>query len=196
MRTPKEYAQNLKNKVITQDMLAVSLFSVNKRAKNCRDQERSYRNGYDKYNNEEKYRNQKEEYYNMKEKLLELLSPACIHKEVFERRVRYYDYECDLESFDPNEIIYSNSYYDNDIKDYVQFVDVYEKDCRYYLFYALGNYSFHTPINDMDLKKYGLEIKKIDELVTTGTDISDLISTQFVNKLLQLIEEGDYQLCV
>lgn len=59
MRTPKEYMNNIKVGIITDKMLAESLFSVNKRAKNCRDKEREYRNSYDIYNNCEKYREQK-----------------------------------------------------------------------------------------------------------------------------------------
>lgn len=43
MRTPKEYSENLKNGIITAEMLEACLFSVNKRAKNCRDKIREYR---------------------------------------------------------------------------------------------------------------------------------------------------------
>lgn len=43
MRTPKEYSENMKNSIITMEMLGDCLFSVNKRAKNCRDQERKFR---------------------------------------------------------------------------------------------------------------------------------------------------------
>ena len=55
MRTPAMYTKNLKNHVITIQMLLDCLFSVNKRAKNYRDQERKYRHmRYDYYDNEEK----------------------------------------------------------------------------------------------------------------------------------------------
>lgn len=37
MKINKEYSKNLKNKIITSDMLYDSIFSLNKRAKNCRD---------------------------------------------------------------------------------------------------------------------------------------------------------------
>lgn len=63
MRTPTMYTKNLKNHVITTQMLLDCLFSVNKRAKNYRDQERKYRHmRYDYYDNEEKNRSKKEEY--------------------------------------------------------------------------------------------------------------------------------------
>ena len=104
METPKEYSKNLKNKIFTTDMLVDCLFSVNKRAKNCRDKEREYRdknrNHYytDKYNTEEKYRKKKEEYYSQKEKILSLFTPDCIHAETQTKRVRIYDYEVGYET--------------------------------------------------------------------------------------------------
>lgn len=178
-------------------MLAASLFSVNKRAKNCRDKERKYRDCYyDTYNNEEKYREQKEYYYRQKEKMLTVLSPTCIHREVFTKRERYYDYEPDFwELFETHDVVYEGGYYDNEVKDYVKFIDIKVEDYRYYLFYKLGDYSFHTPINDDMLKSYPeLEVRDINDLVTFGKDITELISMHFVKKLLDLINTGDYQL--
>lgn len=73
MKTPKEYNDNFKKGIITRDMLEACLYSVNKRAKNCRDKEleiRDYyrfsRYAYDKYHNEDKYRNQKKDIINKK----------------------------------------------------------------------------------------------------------------------------------
>lgn len=40
MKTPLEYTKNLKNKIITKQMLLDCLYSSNKRAKNYRDKER------------------------------------------------------------------------------------------------------------------------------------------------------------
>lgn len=37
MKTPKEYQDNLKNGIITEEMFTDCLYSVNKRAKNYRD---------------------------------------------------------------------------------------------------------------------------------------------------------------
>ena len=154
MRTPTMYTKNLKNHVITTQMLLDCLFSVNKRAKNYRDQERKYRNmRYDYYDNEEKNRSKKEEYYHKKDLMLSIIEPVCIHREVFERswRERIYDYEDEYWEF-KNEFVYTNGYWDNELKEYVEFGDVIreEKDYRYYLFYDLGgNHTFHTPIDDI-----------------------------------------------
>ena len=43
MKTPKEYSDNLSNHIITKQMLADCLYSVNKRAKNYHDKEREQR---------------------------------------------------------------------------------------------------------------------------------------------------------
>lgn len=198
MRTPKEYIDNLKKKIITEEMLGVSLYSVNKRAKNYRDKERSYRKSrYDVYDNEEKNRERKESYYKIKEQLLSVLIPTCIHKEAHKQKRRYYEYECDLHSFNPEDVVNQNEYYDRDLGEYVQFVDVQETDYRYYLYYKLGDYSFHTPINNDDELKILLElhdVEEVSEIVTSGKMITDLISMNFVHKLLAVIESGEYQL--
>lgn len=92
MRTPQEWAKNLENGTITEEMLDAALYSVNKRAKNCRDQKREYSHRYDKYHNAERYEEKESEYYSQKEKLLSALQPMCIHRETlgFEK-IRHYD---------------------------------------------------------------------------------------------------------
>lgn len=62
MKTPPQYTKNLKNKIITEEMLINCLYSSNKRAKNYRDKISEYRNyfrsnrfAYDKYGNIEKF---------------------------------------------------------------------------------------------------------------------------------------------
>lgn len=61
---------------------------------------------------------------------------------------------------------------------------------HYYLYYDLGNgHTFHTPINDYDLDYTDTkQVVDIDQLITSGHDIESLISTQFVKKVLGLIE--------
>ena len=90
MRTPKDYQNKLKDRVITKQMLLDCLYSSNKRAKNYRDKEREYRDyfrynryAYDKYDNVDKCKQKKEEYYKQKEFMLSILEPVCIHKELY-----------------------------------------------------------------------------------------------------------------
>lgn len=42
MRTPAAWTKNIRNGIITDEMLEAALFSVNKRAKNYRDKKREY----------------------------------------------------------------------------------------------------------------------------------------------------------
>lgn len=192
MRTPKKYTDNLKLGIITKDMLADCLYSVNKRAKNCRDKQRAYY-GMDSY--ADKYREQKEKYYGQKEILLHLIQPTCIHMETVQRKQRIYDYEPEYdECFYNGLFFHEGGYYDREMQQYVSFGDMYVDEQKYYLFYDLGKSSFHTPIENYEMKKYpNLELVDIGRLITAGKDIVDLVSTQFVEKVLTIILSGEYQ---
>lgn len=67
---------------------------------------------------------------------------------------------------------------------------------EYYLFYQIGAYSFHKPISQDALKsKYpNIDLVHIEELHTTGKDITDLISNQFVTKVINLIDSGNFEI--
>lgn len=188
-------------------MLLDCLYSSNKRAKNWRDKEREVRQEtkyrqswnhyyYDKYHNEEQANEKKEMYYAQKEIMLSVLRPVCIHKELigYERR-RIYDYEQDYRKFE-KQFVWENCYYDHDFEREVWFGDIELKDkpkYHYYLFYDVeGNHTFHTPIEEKDISRYKLPVIEIDHLETLGHDVTDLISNQFVVKLLELIKSGNY----
>lgn len=201
MRTPVEYTKNLKDHVITQDMLLACLFSSNKRAKNWRDKQREYRERrsyyHDKYDNEGKAKEKKEEYYHQKEIMLSVLKPVCIHKECYGyERTRIYDYEADYNKY-YDKFVWRNSYHDKVEDRYVCFGDIEDKSkplYHYYLFYDVGcNRTFHTPIEEEDVSKYDLEVVEIDKLDTKGYDIADLLSNQFVKKVVDLIESEDFK---
>ena len=202
MQTPKEYINNLNNKIITESMLEQCLFSVNKRAKNYRDKAKVYykeiKNNYylyDKYNYIEKYTNKKEEYYAMKEILLKLLSPICIHKQIIGyKRKRIYDYDKEFKNINDDNIVWSNSFWNYEKGKRTYFVDVEtdEQMINYYLFYKTKNYSFHQPIDENELNKFQLDIITINKLNTKGKDIHELISLQFVKKVIELIESNHY----
>lgn len=203
MKAPKEFVKNLNSGIITEPMLEMVLYSINKRAKNCRDQknkyyqigkESSYRNDY-AFKTVEKYKEKENEYYSQKDLILKnILEPICIHMEIVcnSHRVRYYDYEEEFESL-KNQAVNFGGYYDRDEEQYVEFIDVIEEhtDERYYLFYETENYSFHLPIYNSN--NYNLDVVKIDNLVTKGKDIVDLISVQFCNKVIQMIMDNDYK---
>jgi hypothetical protein len=196
MRTPKAYTDNLKKGIVTKEMLEDCLFSVNKRAKNCRDKERKIRNyyrnsryAYDKYNTEEKYRNKKDEYYSQKEILLSVIRPDSVHVETQMHRQRVYDYQKEYTTYKSlYNMVYENSYLDRDTDEEVHFYDIEMPVDKYYLFYDLGSHSFHKPIDEKQIEEY-LDLKKIhiDSLNTYGEDIKELVSTQFVRKVIELI---------
>lgn len=90
MKTPPEYTKNLKKKIITEQMLSDCLFSVNKRAKNYRDQAQKHK--FDYYGGASQ-RAEMERYYGYKEQFLSFLEPICIHKQYTgQERRRVYDY--------------------------------------------------------------------------------------------------------
>ena len=203
MRTPKIYNDLIKNKEITNKIIAECIYSVNKRAKNYRDKIEDYKQaGFYRYkeNNIENAKEQKEKYYSMKEDLLLNFSPKLIHKQYAgEKRQRVYSYQKNYEKLyneKRNDIVWENSYYDYDRNKEVEFFDysLGEKKYLYFLYYEIGEYSFHTPITEEKVEKNTqLEIKEIDEnFQTHGADIVDLLSTQFVQKVIDLLDSGDY----
>lgn len=207
MKTNKDYKENLKKGIITKEMLIKCLYSSNKRAKNYRDKEREYRDKarynyywYDKYNNIDKCESKKEEYYKQKEDMLSILKPTCIHKEFkyYEKR-RIKEFEDDYKKNIQNAV-WKNSYYDQELGREIRFIDIELKEKPiyfYYLYFDVGmDVSFHKPIKEEEIDKYekeGLEIKEIDELITEGKEITELISNQFVVKLIELIKSGKYK---
>lgn len=56
--------------------------------------------------------------------------------------------------------------------------------------------SFHTPVKQKDIKKDypHLKIENIrDDFYTVGKEIQELLSVQFVNKLIRLVESDDFE---
>ena len=96
-------------------------------------------------------------------------------------------------------MVWENCYYDRDLEMEVWFVDVIINtyiNYEYFLFYDFGNYSFHHPINldnvaatdeQLELAKYGKEIVEIEDLETYGEVVSNLMSLNFVKKVLEVL---------
>lgn len=191
MRTPAKYNTLIKNGKITSQILGEVLYSTNKRAKNWRDKKKEYKSlRYDRYDNYEKALEQEQNYYRMKENILKKLEPIAIHKEIIvsEYVRKVYDYDIDYCDINDSDVISESEYFDREIGDYIQFKKVREKSEKelYYLFYEVSEYSFHQPINKSDIDKYNLEIIELDNLITYGKDINDLLSTQFCQKVYEL----------
>ena len=221
MRTPAEYQKNLKNGIVTGPMLEDALFSVNKRAKNWRDKKREYNyRGYDKYGNAEKAQCHESEMYAKKNKLLSVLTPLCIHRELggYER-IRVYDYQKNymktlIRELYKGTVVWWNSYIDRS-RGSDRYMDLdfdcccYDPACvvyffdyenrnkpnyRYYLFYKIGSHSFHIPVTEEEASESKLIMYDIGTLNTAGEDRNELVSVQFVDKVISLLDSGDYKL--
>ena len=190
MKTPKEYVINLKNGIITEQMLSDCLYSVNKRAKNYRDASR--------YSQYETPRHEMHKFYQYKEALLKYIDPICIHQQPIGRsRMRIYDYEQEYGSHPQKDRVWSNMYYNYEDDRFVEFYDIEvgEERYLYFLYYEIGDRSFHTPISNPD--EYNLPIVKIGrDFQTYGAEVADLISPQFVVKVIHCLQQRDCTLTV
>lgn len=200
MRTSAEYKKSLNNGVVMTEMLMEALFSVNKRAKNYRDIERECREEYfGMY--EEANRQKKEQFYGRKDKLLSCLKPTCIHREhLGYEGIRVDDDDPEYRekynrALSMKAVVWRNSYTDRETYTKHSFF-IYEDYTRpryhYYLYYICGNATFHSPIQKEDLENYkNLEIVDLDgPLKTKGHDCSELMSVQFVDKIIKALEDG------
>ena len=207
MEIPKEFLSNLKDRVITEEMLELVLHSINKRAKNCRDKKKEYylkgkKTGYEiDFNKSDKYKEQEKEYYLQKVFLIKkLLKPSCIHeslKEV-EKRERYFNYDPEFIDLQ-DKAIYCSDFFDKRLGEYVEFIDVLvvERIKQYYLFYETTHYSFHIPIEEEDIEREmdNNGINKIIEinLKTKGQDVMELMPIGFIKDIIKLVESKEYK---
>lgn len=198
MKPPKEYLKNLKHHTITEQMLSDCLFSVNNRALNSRDSEYKYTHYVlDPYGNANKYRKKKQEYYSMKRVLLSLLEPAHIQKGEVLQRKRTYDYEEGYEEIlESGNYVNNSGFYDPDRKEHVEFVVQMIPETVYYLVYQVGNCSFRLPIQQSDvIRRPDLDVKDAGRIPPVYGDITvDMLSVQFVEKVLKLVKSGNYTL--
>lgn len=203
MITPKKFTDNINKTIITTTMLEAALFSVNKRAKNYRDKEKEYRYSYGIHSqkNRAEMKSKKEDMYRKKEILLSVIKPVCIHKEIIGyEKVRVYDYERGYSKkyfyhFLHGTIVWQNCYYDWEKDVEVSFFDYIIPDqpiYNYYLYYVVGTHTFHSPIKNPE-NYQDLQVKEIDKLETLGMKITDLVSMQFVDKILNLIKQNSFE---
>ena len=188
MKTPKEYTQNLKNGIITAEMLSDCIFSCNKRAKNWRDKEAQLHRYFaenrfatDNHDNEFKAMMEKDKYYGFKDELLRLLKPVCIHVET---RINYFYLPEGKEPWNPMAKKTGHTRY--------LAYEYEEESKKYYLFYKCAGHSFHSPIDSPDQYPDLPVVELKDKLETYGKDTLNLLSMQFVSKVLDLIRSGNY----
>lgn len=193
MKTPKEFNDLLKKKILTAEMLGACAYSVNKRAKNYRDKVDEYYSYYGRKKRTyiDSAKASKRELYEKKNILLSIVKPICIH------RTKDFYYETHGKKWmDKN---YDRTYMkakkikSGPLKDQNKF-DVRYTAYEYFLYYEVGGFSFHRILDEKKLKEYpDLEIVDIGELYTEGKEINTLISVQFVDKVIDLIKSKEYE---
>lgn len=103
-------------------------------------------------------------------------------------RRRVYDYQNEYENI--TDYVYSNYYYDWEEDREVWFVDIEEDIVNYYLYYQIGDKSFHSPIK-IDINKLvkteGFQQFEIidlpEDFYTQGQNTTSLLSVQFYDKV-------------
>lgn len=150
-----------------------------------------------KLENANKYHKKKLEYYQMKKVLLSILEPAHIQKGEVLQRKRTYDYEEGYEDILKSGNYVNNSgFYDPDRKEHVEFVVQMIPETVYYLTYTLSNRTFRVPLEESEIKQYpDLEVVDVGRITPVYGDITaDMLSVQFVEKILLLIKNRNYTL--
>lgn len=98
-----------------------------------------------------------------------------------ENEQKYYTYKSEILSLLTPECIHEE-YLESD----------YEMIIQYYLFYVVGNHSFHHPIQKEDVINYpNLEVVRIEQLVTKGASANRLLSSQFADKVREMLLAGE-----
>lgn len=179
-------------------MLSDCIYSINNRALNGRDNEYKYTHYIpDPYGNANKYRKKKLEYYSMKRVLLSVLEPSLIQRGEVLQHKRTYDYEEGYEEILKSGNYVNNSgFYDPDRKEHVEFVVQMIPQTVYYLTYTLSNRTFRVPLEESEIKQYpDLEVVDVGRITPVYGDITaDMLSVQFVEKILLLIKNRNYTL--
>ncbi len=193
MTTPKKFQRLISKRIITKEMLEGCLYSANNRAKDFHNEvRRCKRPGYADYEYKEWCRESEDEFYAMKDKLLSIVQPTCIHLEYVEETQKIFEYEPEYyEVMDSEDVIYEDGDYDRELGEYVEYIVARVKEPHYYLFYDLGGaHTFRTPIFNPD--RYDLPVVETDRRHTKVVDLADLLSIHFLQKVIGVIESGDY----
>lgn len=196
MKTPKEYKEMINEGYITREILGNVIYSTIKREYNWKSKKKSY----EKYNKDYYItaKEKEEEYKKMKEDFFLNIKPSYIAKKVdFSEVVQRYHsnpkYDKDskysfikiAKNINNFKIKNINCFFDDNIQQYVDFVDVVvgkKVNCiSYALNYNLGNHNFYKQINSKDILDYrDLDIVECKEFETLE---QDMLSSQFCKKV-------------
>lgn len=167
--TTKEINRSLKNGIVTPEILGYAAYSVNKRAKNWRDKESEYRDLY------RQHRYWVDTYDNVGRA-----------REKKEEYYRYKDRICTM--FEPSKV------HSLTVWKWDRFSEEEYPVIKYFLLYEFGGFSFHRPIDEKNVGGLKLPVEELDDdFETFGADTETLMSMQMVNKIMNGIKKGEYQ---
>jgi hypothetical protein len=162
MKTPDYFIEKVNCNIITAEMIAAIIYSLNKRAKNWREK------------NPEKYREAK------KIRTLSLIEGKTFSKE-------------QLKTYEVLDLYWKKD---------MLLLKLFEPTCIHiingieYLLYEVHNSDFHLPGYIFELFHSKsipqLRVKKLESFETHGEDPSHLVSLNFCNEVVRIIQEGNY----
>ncbi len=164
MITSNIYKNHLKDHVITWDMLASCLYSASRRAVNYR-----LRNTYP-------WLKKKEYIWDGKR-----TDSSKLIKQFLEKEELYYDYKKIFLSLMEPTCIHKKPVFNKEGN--IAYI--------YYLYYVLSEKrTYRLPIDNPD--DYQLPVEPISITPIHGAAVCNLVSVQFIRKMINLIESGDY----
>ena len=193
MKTPEEFKSNLKNEVVTDEMIANVCWSYYIRSINYNRRENDYIKECSFYNLRNKFTKRKD-IFNMKLMgILDLYEKylKSIIKQKIPKIEKIFDYDKKYYNINWNDVINTGYYYDNELHRFVEFIGVKKlSHYNYYLHYEFPNdYNFYIPIDSPDeyVKTYNLEIKNANKPILFGIDVNNLLTCQFCDKVYKLL---------
>jgi len=184
--TEQEFTTNIKNKTLTEEMIALTAHSYSKRAKNYRTVEyylKSQENRTEEENEKIKQVvKQKQLLYQHKAVVLTALKPTAIH---MENHVQTNDDM--LKVLDDKE---------NGSETVLETENFYGHTIRYYLAYKANGFVFHTPIKNYELNKYkykDLPIINVGNLYSKGEEnLENLLPLKYCEMVYELVKNNKF----
>lgn len=193
MKTPEEFKSNLKNEVVTDEMIANVCWSYYIRSINYNRRENDYIKESSFYNLRNTFTKRKD-IFNMKLMgILDLYEKnlKSIIKQKIPKVEKIFDYDKNYYNINWDDVINTGYYYDNELHRFVEFIGVKKSShYNYYLHYEFPNdYNFYIPIDSPDeyVKTYNLEIKNADKPILFGVNVNNILTCQFCDKVYKLL---------
>lgn len=193
MKTPENYTKQLKDKNLSEEVIAHVLYSINKRAKNYRDKKKEYANSTYLYSiqNYTHYDEKMNEAYKMKHDILSIYEPIEIHKTTYHNtyKKRIYETDPNYDKISRKNVIKIE--YDFQRNQHYKMCHISNKETKFFLYFEISDFKFHMPIREIELEKFRhLLIKKLENNFNTkGRHSTELLSPQFCKKVFLLLQE-------